>query len=159
MAPPPRVMPPLVALPRRVLARALLVAQLLHPSGWGRGGAPAAVHGELVPGPWSDRALPPAARARLLLGNLTLDEKLSLLHGDCKGYVFTACGIPRLGIPNVNGNDGPQGFRGPTPTATAWPSGLAIGASFDVEAARAWGGAMGREFLEKGANSRGPLSH
>ena len=104
----------------------------------------------LSPGPWSDTTLPPARRASLLLANLTLDEKLGFLHGGCEGYVFNSCGVERLGIENVKANDGPQGFRGPAGTSTAWPSGLAIGATFDVAAARLWGAAQGKEFYDKG---------
>ena len=51
-------------------------------------------------------------------------------------------------------NDGPQGFRDnehPGST-TAWPCSLAIAATFDAEAAREWGAAMGAEFHGKGAN-------
>ena len=60
--------------------------------------------------------------------------------------------MPRLGIPNMMANDGPQGFRGAPGTSTAWPAGLAIAASFDVDAARAWGAGQGKEFYDKGAN-------
>ena len=129
----------------RASGLACLVASLLAMS--------ADVDALLVPGPWSDNTkLPPLARARMLLANLTQEEKLGFLHGGCSGYVFNSCGVPRLGIPNVRANDGPQGFRGPSGTSTAWPSGLAIGATFDLTAARLWGEAQGREFALKGAN-------
>ena len=55
-------------------------------------------------------------------------------------------------------NDGPQGYRCnglgkcPPGTSTAYPSGLTVGATFDAEAAEAWGRAMGTEFYNKGAN-------
>ena len=57
--------------------------------------------------------------------------------------------VERLGIENVKANDGPQGFRGPAGTSTAWPSGLAIAATFDVDAAHSWGKAQGKEFYDK----------
>ena len=41
----------------------------------GRGGTPA------VTGPWSDKSLSPDQRADLLIGQMTLDEKIQLLHG------------------------------------------------------------------------------
>eukprot|EP00322_Chrysochromulina_rotalis_P022865 CAMPEP_0115860822 /NCGR_PEP_ID=MMETSP0287-20121206/17328_1 /TAXON_ID=412157 /ORGANISM="Chrysochromulina rotalis, Strain UIO044" /LENGTH=630 /DNA_ID=CAMNT_0003315163 /DNA_START=69 /DNA_END=1961 /DNA_ORIENTATION=+ len=51
-------------------------------------------------------------------------------------------------------NDGPQGFRDNVSpgTTTAWPSGLNIAASFDLDAALEWGEGMGVEFYEKGSN-------
>ena len=49
-----------------------------------------------------------------------------------------------------------QGFRpggtAPPGTSTAWPSGLTIAASWDVDAVFEWGAGMGKEFYDKGAN-------
>ena len=39
-----------------------------------------------------------------------------------------------------------------TQTYTAFPCALSIAASFDEDAARTWGTAMGLEFYQKGAN-------
>jgi hypothetical protein len=54
---------------------------------------------------------------------LTLKEKCDLLRGsvDTKGYTGFVPGVERLGIPSLRMNDGPQGFRGPRKTSTAWP--------------------------------------
>eukprot|EP00325_Prymnesiales_sp_UTEX-LB-985_P003516 CAMPEP_0174708412 /NCGR_PEP_ID=MMETSP1094-20130205/10676_1 /TAXON_ID=156173 /ORGANISM="Chrysochromulina brevifilum, Strain UTEX LB 985" /LENGTH=67 /DNA_ID=CAMNT_0015906967 /DNA_START=116 /DNA_END=316 /DNA_ORIENTATION=- len=51
-------------------------------------------------------------------------------------------------------NDGPQGFRDPANkgTTTCWPSGLTVAATWDVDAATAWGRDIGAEFRMKGAN-------
>ena len=38
----------------------------------------------LVRGPWSDTTATPDARARALLANMTLDEKISMLHGPAR---------------------------------------------------------------------------
>eukprot|EP01051_Picozoa_sp_SAG22_P005736 SAG22_NODE_350_length_11853_cov_3.693211_12_plen_662_part_00 len=59
-----------------------------------------------------------------------------------------------LGIPPINMNDGPQGFRESIypGTTTAWPSGLTVAASWDVVAMGQWGDGMGKEFFAKGAN-------
>ena len=73
----------------------------------------------LVPGPWSDRTASPVDRARLLVQNLSLDEKLNFLHGtgmvesnhtngEYTGNVYP---VARLGIPPITINDGPQGWR------------------------------------------------
>ena len=115
----------------------------------------------LVPGPWSSPALPPATRAKMLAANMTLDEKLAMLHGptDCShsascAYVGNVAPNTRLGIPPINMNDGPQGFRDNAHprTSTAWPSGLTMAASWDVDAMEQWGTGMGKEFYAKGSN-------
>ena len=61
-------------------------------------------------------------------------------------------GVPRLGVPDLKMNDGPEGFRGPAGTSTQWPSGLTVAHSWDEELFSEWGHAMGREFYGKGAN-------
>jgi len=57
------------------------------------------------------------------MNQLTLKEKCDLLRGsvDTHGYTGFVPGVPRLGIPSLRMNDGPQGFRGPKKTSTAWP--------------------------------------
>merc|ERR1719223_2152280 len=120
----------------------------------------------LVQGPWSDQGLPPEARARLLVDNMTLSEKIVLLHGPPSGnpaqcdtsprcaYVGNVAPIPRLHIPPINMNDGPQGFRNAKHpgTTTAWPSALTMAASWDVDAMYEWGVNQGKEFYAKGSN-------
>ena len=111
----------------------------------------------LVPGPWADRSLPPAQRAQLLLANLTLAEKIGFLHGtNGRTFGFSA-GVQRLGIPGVTS----IAWTGPGsgPTMTAWPTGLAIGATFDVGAAVAWGAGKGEEAFQKGGNGPTSRSH
>ena len=110
--------------------------------------------------PWmADPSAPPAQRAAQLLAAMNTTEKLHMLagNGTMKPYVGSVVGIERLSIPALHLNDGPQGFRGqggysPAGTSTAWPSGLTIGASWDVTTARAWGVGMGEEFAGKGSN-------
>ena len=94
----------------------------------------------------------PKAAAAAMLAKMSLDEKIVLLHGGCDGncYIGNTHAIPRLGIPHLTMNDGPQGFR--SGGTTAFPSGLTAGASWDRAAMRAWGEAMGQEFFDKGAN-------
>mmetsp|Transcript_88680 Transcript_88680/g.286487 ORF Transcript_88680/g.286487 Transcript_88680/m.286487 type:complete len:716 (-) Transcript_88680:73-2220(-) len=126
----------------------------------------AATHASaLVEGPWSNLALPAEERARLLVGKMTQQEKLSLLHGnpnrECQcnhsqscAYVGNVESVPRLGIPPITMNDGPQGFRDDQhpATTTAWPSGLTMAASWDEDAVLEWGKGMGKEFYAKGSN-------
>jgi beta-glucosidase len=120
----------------------------------------------LVEGPWSDVTLTPDERAAALLKNMTQDEKLVMLHGPATGpccqcttsptcaYVGNIAKNDRLQIPPVTMNDGPQGFRDDNfqGSTTAFPSGLTMAASFDVDAMFEWGQGMGKEFYAKGAN-------
>eukprot|EP00937_MAST-01D_sp_MAST-1D-sp2_P004548 g4548.t1 len=106
----------------------------------------------------------PAERAAELVANMTLSEQIALLHGtgwgadDYVGKVKWGVKNTQMMIPDINLNDGPQGFRcnglGKCPggTSTQYPSGLTVAASWDPAAAYAWGAAMGKEFAGKGAN-------
>lgn len=86
-----------------------------------------------------------------LLAQMTLDEKLALLHGhkdpqpaigfDSAGYLP---GVPRLGIPPLRLTDGPAGIR-TTQTATALPAPVALAASFDPLVAKRYGEVLGFE--------------
>lgn len=100
--------------------------------------------------PWLDRALPPQQRAAALVAQLTLDEKISQLHGiqnaDHKRYVP---GIPRLNIPPFRITNGPAGV-GPSDDpqqqpATALPAPISLAASFDPTLARQYGDITGAE--------------
>ena len=75
-----------------------------------------------VTGPWTDKTLSPDQRADLLLEQLTLDEKLELVHGGSPymgestpqparslGGAGWIPGIPRLGIPDFQMTDGRSG--------------------------------------------------
>ena len=57
------------------------------------------------------------------INELSLKEKCDLLRGsvESRGYTGFVPGNSRLGIPSLRMNDGPQGFRGPKRTSTAWP--------------------------------------
>ena len=96
--------------------------------------------------------MPAEDRAKLLLKAMNLSEKVRMMHGshsedkDYGWYVGRAEGNPRLGIPNLQLNDGPQGFRdmngSHAGTTTAWPSGLGVAATWDVAMAGLWGTGM-----------------
>jgi beta-glucosidase-like glycosyl hydrolase len=92
----------------------------------------------------------PKAAAAAMVEKMTLDEKVILLHGTGAGYTGNTPAIPRLGIPPLNMNDGPQGYR--SGGTTAFPSGLTAAASFSRKSMGDWGSAMGEEFFGKGAN-------
>ena len=69
--------------------------------------------------PWCDTRLSPDARAGILLGALTQDEKISLLAGDDlfggfgagTGHTGTSDGVPRVDLPTMYYCDGPVGPR------------------------------------------------
>ena len=58
--------------------------------------------------PWLNKNLTPEERAKLLLGQMTLDEKLFMVHGHQGQYVGNVPANTRLGIPALTLNDGPQ---------------------------------------------------
>src|SRR3974377_1777982 len=98
--------------------------------------------------PWSDATLSPDARADMVIKELTLEEKISLLHG--QGFSFNAkgptesnggagysVGIPRLGIPAIQMADSAYGVtRGAASGrySTALPNHLPAPSSLDTAA-------------------------
>ena len=87
-------------------------------------------------------------KVQALVRRMTLDEKLSLVHGtrDPKelGQAGYWPGLPRLGIPPLRLADGPAGVN-VNGTRPACPRPSALAATFNVEAARLYGVVMGRD--------------
>jgi len=111
--------------------------------------------GNPVERPWCDTNVSPEQRTSLLLNELTLDEKLSLMAGDNLISALTGLpavgvsdGVPRLGLNPVYYSDGPLGVR--EGKATAHPSPLAVASSFNTSLARSVGQAIGNEVKHKG---------
>jgi len=145
-------------LPKHLLALILMVGSALAQSG-----NPMDWH------PWMNNALDPDQRADLALQVMSLDEKVSLLHGTgmeglspmsplavdsngCAGYVP---GIPRLKIPAIQMCDAAYGVRMSGQNgrySTALPSNLASAASWDPDAAYQYGALIGRELRAQGYN-------
>ncbi|OVE85856.1 beta-glucosidase family protein [Natronolimnobius baerhuensis] len=88
-----------------------------------------------------------------LLEELTLDEKLALVHGAvdpagvATGYLP---GNDRVGIPPLTMVDGPLGVRALGKQATAFPASSALAATWKPALAREFGGALGRESAAHG---------
>jgi beta-glucosidase len=82
------------------------------------------------------------------MGRLTLDEKISLLHGatdpDSLGQAGYVPGVQRLGIPPLRLADGPAGVR-VTRHATALPAPVLLASAFDPDLARRYGRVIGHE--------------
>jgi beta-glucosidase len=105
------------------------------------------------------------ARARALVEQMTLDEKIHLMSGKLgnlevtshmitgKGYnaiPYPAGGCERLGVPQMLFCDGP---RGVVPgESTCFPVTMARGASFDVELEQKVGDIIGQEVRAVGGN-------
>lgn len=93
-----------------------------------------------------------SAKIDALIGRMTLDEKISFLHGHDDpqhlaggGYIP---GVPRLNIPPLRLADGPAGLR-TSRTATAFPAPIALTATFSPDLAKAWGAAVASEALAR----------
>lgn len=104
------------------------------------------------------------ARARELLAQLTLDEKIKMMSGDAPfwsgmadmmndGYAdhpWVAGAVPRLGIPGVRFADGPRGVI--MDGGTTFPVSMGRGATFDPELEERVGEVIGRELRAMGGN-------
>ena len=119
--------------------------------------------------PWMNTSLSPDERADMVLKQLTLDEKIDLLHGNGMpgwgtprpnaylgngGAGFTLS-IPRLGIPFIQMSDAAYGVRMSADNgrySTALPSNLGSAASWDPQAACDYGALIGRELRAQGYN-------
>ena len=116
----------------------------------------------LVPIVAAQGALPsdPDQAANALLAQMTLDEKLQLVHGALTldnsigplGAEEWVRGIPRLGIPNLLYADGPTGVYQTLGPATALPSSIACAATWDLDEAHKYGQVIGTELKAYGMN-------
>jgi len=122
-----------------------------------------------TPKPWMNSSLSPDERAAMVVKQMTLDEKISLLHGTGMsglgpvsplavhsnggaGYVVA---IPRLGIPAIQMSDAAYGVRMSGQNgrySTALPACVAGAASWDLDAAHEYGALIGRELRAQGYN-------
>ena len=95
------------------------------------------------------------AKARLLVQQMTLDEKIVMVHGgQSEGWVGYIPGNDRLGIPALTINDAGNGFRDNNHpgSTTCWPSALAAGSTWDLDRIQKLGEYMAQEFYDKGSN-------
>ena len=160
-----------IALPRfpRSIALALVtlaaVSALSFPAqGQRRPPEPAWAHAA-----WMDKTLSPDQRADLVLKELTLDEKIDLIHGQGmpgwgppkanahlgNGGAGFVLAVPRLGIPFIQMSDAAYGVRSSAMNgrySTALPSNLGAAASWDTSAACEYGTLIGRELRAQGYN-------
>lgn len=120
--------------------------------------------------PWMNTTLSPMQRANLVLTQMTLDEKIDLLHGNgmphagfwkmpltylANGGAGAVVGVPRLGIPPIVMDDDAYGVRGSGINgrySTAMPSDLALASSWDPKIACQYGEILGSELRDQGYN-------
>jgi beta-glucosidase len=104
--------------------------------------------------PWVNSTAPVATRVSELMAQMTLAQKISLLHGNGKAspYIGNVTGIPSLCIPNLGLQDGPAGVGDGLGGVTQMPSGNASAATFDPAYEQQYGAAIGVEFAGKGAS-------
>ncbi|HTU33194.1 MAG TPA: glycoside hydrolase family 3 C-terminal domain-containing protein [Candidatus Acidoferrum sp.] len=118
--------------------------------------------------PWMDKNLSPDQRADMVLKEMTLDEKIALLHGNgnegthvnpnaylSNGGAGFTLGVPRLGIPIIQMSDAAYGVRGSAENgrySTALPSDIAAAATWDTHAACEYGALIGTELRAQGYN-------
>ncbi|MDR3690718.1 MAG: glycoside hydrolase family 3 C-terminal domain-containing protein [Fimbriimonas sp.] len=99
---------------------------------------------------YQDSKAPLEARVSDLFSRLTADEKMDLLTGTA----FTTRPIARLGVPALSMADAGQGVRGGMDStcgpATAFPSGVAMAASWDTDLLGRIGRTIGTEAVNKG---------
>jgi beta-glucosidase len=116
-----------------------------------------------------DPTLDPDTRADLVVHQMTLDEKIQLVHGTGWGVLRAGApvapghnlgagfvpGIPRLHIPDINLADSAVGIRMAAMQsryATLLPSVIALASSWDPAAADLYGSVIGRELRDQGFN-------
>ena len=87
-------------------------------------------------------------RVEALLSQMTIEEKITLIGGTKDFYTKP---IARLGIPSFRMSDGPMGVHDYGPT-TAYPAGIALAASWDVDLAKRVGIAMGNDARARGVH-------
>jgi len=118
--------------------------------------------------PWTDRSLSPERRADLVIKEMTLDEKIVLMHGvnamkgtvetgfdwavPPKEYVGVAPPIKRLGIPSLKLADGRAGVGNDAKDITLLPAPIAAASSWDTGLLHEFGRVLGEEQWGKGTN-------
>ncbi len=97
---------------------------------------------------YKDPKVPADERAEDLLSKMTLEEKIDYIGGYKDFYIR---GIERFGLPEIKMTDGPVGTRNYGPT-TAYPATILAAASWDTQAAYAYGQALGKDARERGVH-------
>lgn len=100
------------------------------------------------------------AKISAIIQKLTLEEKIAMLHAN---GLFSSAGVKRLGIPDLMSADGPLGVREETlpgwkpanvttDSATFFPNGSALAATWNPDLAYRFGHDMGEEARARNKN-------
>jgi beta-glucosidase len=79
---------------------------------------------------------------------MTLEDKIQIIGGENTFYTHP---FPQFGIPSLRMSDGPLGVHDYGPT-TAYPAGIALAASWDVDLAKRVGATLGKDARARGVN-------
>jgi beta-glucosidase len=103
--------------------------------------------------PWVGSTAPVATRVNQVLGAMSQDQKLAVLHGNgnASPYIGNLSPIPALCIPGLGLQDGPGGVGDGLGGVTQMPSAVTSAATFDTALEQEYGTAAGAEFAGKGA--------
>ena len=107
--------------------------------------------------PWMNASLAPQKRANMLVGAMTLDQKLHMVaQSDPIWSYYGVAGhvsaIPELCVPDLSLNDAGQGVGDHMTGTTAFPSPLSQASSWDRAAQNEFGRHLGRQAWSKGVN-------
>jgi beta-glucosidase len=118
--------------------------------------------------PWMNQSLGAEERANLLIPEMTLDEKIALMHGVNRikgdavsgydvefpsiGYVGYVPSNKRLGIPALRLADGRAGVGNKAENVTLLPAPIAAASAWDTNLIEEFGRVLGQEQWEKGTN-------
>ena len=109
--------------------------------------------------PYPTKLLNNEQQIESLIQQMTLEEKVAMLHGK---HMFSSAGVPRLGIADMEYADGPFGIREEmephswnslnltTDSATFFPTGSALAATWSTEWAYNYGKGMSHEARLRG---------
>ncbi len=104
--------------------------------------------------PFLDEKLPIEQRVEDLLGRMTLEEKIAIIHAQSK---FSSPGIQRLGVPELWCTDGPHGIRPEVKwdqwdqagwtndSIVAFPALTCLASTWNVDMGRLYGVSIGEE--------------
>lgn len=108
---------------------------------------------------YQDPKAPVEERVKDALSRMTLHEKIQVLHAQSK---FTSAGVPRLGIRQLNMDDGPHGVREElewntwsparwtNDSVVAFPSLTCLAATWNRDLSRRYGHSLSEEFAFRG---------
>ncbi|WP_127550923.1 glycoside hydrolase family 3 protein [Actinoplanes sp. OR16] len=121
--------------------------------------APGPAHAAAPDHPFRDPSLPLEARIDDLLGRLTLDEKISLLHQYQPAIPRLGLGVVKSGTEALHGvawsNDHAQNGAKIDATATVFPQAVGLASTWDPELLRRVGTAVGEEL--RGFHAQDPV--